>query len=526
MKKTIITILLIGMLCSSLCGCGTTGEQTDTVSKQSDSNMLLLIENNDLILYNQDDGSEYVIDDEYILGDASADLLSTRAYFSEDGDTLIYYSNPGDYYRLNILDWNTICKDPENIVPLLAVDRVELDGLQITSTSIGYVTNGNLHWYMINENCENNLGAFDYLNDYYYISEDGNSILIQNDTEIALCAYDDMALHEAYQAKDVFVQAHSADLTEIVLATGLDREFHVTGTSLLEYDGWQATSSTLTEEDEISWGVATVHDTRLLSTDRFGTSRTDSSSFFSYKVTDPTHPVVGYSWNESEEVVELFTNGLVAFQTKLSGNFGEQIFDPIHNLFYFIAGSPKKGWFLYAYSIEKNLIVEETQISDQIRTIAFDPASGTLFFYETEEDDTYTLHCILDGNVLDPKKIIENAGYPFSQSVYTGNGALQFDESTGRIFCWTDNDYVDSVQHTGTIYEIVVDTDVNVEHIADQTNLISWGIQGSDLYYIGDCSDTFVGTLYRYDGKTKTAIKSGVQGIITASEHYAYYPGY
>lgn len=525
MKKVVVSILLLGILCSSLCGCGTTSDRTNTVSTQSNDDMLLLIQNNDLILFNQDEGTEYVIDDEYILGDASADLLSTRAYFSEDGNTLIYYSNPGDYYRLNILDWNEACANPENIVPVRAFDRVELDEFQITSESIGYVSYGNLHWYMISENENYELGTFDCLHDEYYISEDGNSILVDSDDTIHLYAYDDASLHEAYQEADRFVYAYTADLTQIVLGTFLDFDFNVAGTSLLEYDGWQATNNTLTDEQEISWGLATVYDTQLNSTSEYGRSRTDFCGS-SNKVIDPTYPVIGWSWNESEEVTELFANGLVAFQTNLYGNFRNKVFDPIHNLFYIDAGNPKKGFYLYVYSIEKNLIVEEIQISDQIQTMTFDPATGTLFFYEEEEDDTYTLYCILDGNVLTPKKIIENAGYPFSQSGYTYNGALQFDEQTGRIFCWTDGPYDGGTQHTGAMYEITVDNDVTLEHIADQANLISWGIQGNDLYYIGDCSETFAGTLYRYDGETKTALKSGVQGIITNTEHYAYFPGY
>lgn len=514
MRRSISMIFLLGILCFMFEGCG--AETMAGTSRDVDKS-ILLVENNDLILYNLGDETQYVIDDTYADGDISADLLSNHAYFSEDGYILAYYSQPGDTYQLNIVDWNEVCKNPENIEPLCIAENAELKFFQMTSSSIGYVADGKCFWYIVDEAQLEEIGIFDVANDYYAISDDGRSILIENAEGLQLYTYaEEKQLHKVYQNEETKLHHLTSDFSRILVSDQMWEQYW-----FLEYNGWQVSNEELTEEDRLSWGIEQGVD----STDYIGAQlRTDGSDYTSSRILNPDSPIVGRTKTEEAGVIQLFTDGLVPFDTSLQQLVGGgQTYDKTHSVFYVVDVSPKQGNKLYAYQLDKSLVVKETLVAERIKSWPiYDPGSGTVFYYELEEDETRTLCCVVDGDVEHPQRIIENAGFPVGQWKCIESGALQFDEGTGRVFCWLDRGE-ENIQHIGAMYEIKMNGTPTAECIADNTSVLSWGIQNGKLYYIGDYSDMGAGDLYVSNGTDVSIVKNDIQAVIVRSKHYSYY---
>ena len=153
-----------------------------------------------------------------------------------------------------------------------------------------------------------------------------------------------------------------------------------------------------------------------------------------------------------------------------------------------------------------------------------DQASGTLFYYEPENADAnrYTLCCITNGDTANPQKLLNGAGCPVTDYRFR-EGALQFEDNTGRILCWTE---VDDDSCSGAMYLLNASGTATATKICDKVSYQSWGSLGDHIYLIQTSSDGNAGTLCVYDGSSVTECKDGVQAVITPNNHCTKSLGY
>lgn len=553
-------ILMLAVILSTFAACGNPQATGDTIG--SSDSMLLLVKNNALILYDTETSEEYVIDAAYTDDNTLASALCTRAQFSDDGEYVIYFSKPDDRYQLNIFDWADACVNPEDAVPTTIDYDVSLDNFQIAGDSIGYVSRSMLKWYSLEEQYGREIGYLE--GGEFYISETGELMLVhaygKNEDSITLFTFGAaLGEYEIESGSDVSLLSYTTDLSEIV--TWNDSELYLTkcdGATII------GSETLLSQETLNEWGLnspaipladantvcarpysADAPTTLLLqdgeifplngqvqiySTDKFRSENRSANRHYGslyHELLNSDAPIIGFYCDDTESTEYIFTDDLTPFQTSLDGNFTDATYDPTHNILYWCAGSPKKGYSMYAYSIQNNRIVDETLISDKCKpyTMTFDSNSGTLFYFEKENDtDTgYTLHCILDGSISAPHQILSNVGSPLSQHTLTANGALQFEDGTGRVFCWTD---VDEDLNTGTMYEIEIGKTPVTAKIGEHTSYMTYGTGADGLYYIGSYFQPYGGTLYRADGNSVTEVLPNVQGIIPTHTHHSNYSGF
>ena len=556
-KKRVIAILICLSCIAGLSACG---KEAGLEESPDTDSWMLLVENDDLVLYNTETEAEFVIDTEFYQNgndDASisAVSLSTLIKFTEDGRYFCYFSESGSACQLKAYDWTALCNDPGNTAPLLVVGNANPEAYQLAKDSIGYFNGQELHWYSFDLDTDWTLcDTFDIENCLFYIAEDGQTMLVSaydeyDNPETSLFKIRTAAeLHE--DSYSGVLQTYTTDLSEIVILA--DSE---TCVDLItsESDGKAAQTTLLTLDEACSQGydmdslVVQYADARTIclnsglgwqdgtwvsmpgsicNTDRFTHKRADHTYYGSYysEIEASNHPIFGYYYDDGTRYV--FSDSLTPFQSAASGDTFYASYDSQHSILYTISGSPKKGGAMYANTVSNGSITNETMVSSNAKFSVFDQTSGTLFYYEPEDAEanryTYTLYCITNGDTANPQKLLNGAGCPVNDYRFH-EGALQFEDNTGRILCWTE---VDDDACSGAMYLLNASGTAAAAKICDQASYQSWGSLGDHIYLIQTGSGGNAGTLCVYDGNSVTECKDGVQAVITPNNHCTKALGY